>query len=110
MTMLTFEGFDSETLTNINKNVLKTNDLSLGAVISTIIPLILFIAGVVLLFYIIIGGYKFLSSRGDPKSIEAGKTILVNATIGFIIIFISYWVVKLIGQTFGIEAILNIFN
>ena len=82
---------------------------TLGAVVTAILPYIFFFAGLLLLIYIIIGGYRLMFSQGDPKSIADGKTKVTQALIGFIIIFAAYWIVQLVGMVLGLDAITNAF-
>lgn len=83
---------------------------SLGDLISAIIPYIFGVSGIILLLMIVFSGFQILTSAGDPKAMEAGQKRLVNAIIGFIIVFLSYWIVKFVGQMLGIESITTIFG
>jgi len=83
---------------------------SLGDIVSAIIPYIFGISGIILLLMIVFSGFQMLTSAGNPKAMEAGQKRLVNAIIGFVIIFLSYWIVKFVGQMLGIESITNIFG
>jgi hypothetical protein len=82
---------------------------TLGAVISAALPYIFFFAGLLLLIYLIIGGYRLMFSQGDPKAIADGKTKVTQALIGFIIIFAAYWIVQLVGLVLGLNDITNTF-
>lgn len=68
------------------------------------------IAGILLLIYLLFGGLQLMFSTGDPKKIEAAKGKITNAIIGFVIIFISYWIVQLVGILFNIQIIKDIFK
>jgi len=102
-------------LTNLN-NEIRIEDTffgkinSLGDLISAIIPYIFGIVGFILLLMIVFSGFQMLTSTGNPKTMESGQKRLVNALIGFIIVFLSYWIVKFVGQMLGIESIVNIFG
>lgn len=66
------------------------------------------LAGLILLFYFISAGIALISSAGrdNPKAQEQAKATLTSAVIGFIIVFASYWIVKLIGSLFGITNLI----
>ena len=66
------------------------------------------IAGLILLFFFILGGIGMISSAGqsDPGKAEQAKKTLTSAVIGFVIVFASYWIVKLIGQLIGMPNII----
>lgn len=49
-------------------------------------------------------------SQGEPKAMEGAKNKITGAVIGFVIIFVAYWLVLLIGRLLGIAAIGTIFK
>jgi hypothetical protein len=51
---------------------------------------------IVCAIFMIWGGYLMITSSGDPKRFETGKTTLLYALIGFIVILIADKVVKFI--------------
>ena len=67
------------------------------------------IAGVLLLFYFVMGGIGMIAGAGkdNPQQIEKGKQAATSALIGFIVVFASYWIVKLIEQLTGITILGN---
>lgn len=83
-------------------------DLSkIGNLVTLVLNVIYVIAGLVLLFYFILGGIGMISSAGqsDPQKAAAAKKTLTSALIGFVVVFVSYWIVKLIGQLFGVAVL-----
>src|SRR3990170_4627244 len=76
---------------------------NLASLVNNAVPLILALAGIALLLYLIWGGFDFLTSMGDPKKAEMGKTKITQAIIGFFIIFTSYWIVQLVDYLFGLK-------
>ena|SRR3989304_9560174 len=59
-------------------------------------------AGVVALFLLIFAGIKFISSGGDPKSVDSAKKTATYALIGLILVFLSFFIIQLIGQITGL--------
>lgn len=68
---------------------------TLADLVNNAIPYIYAIAGILLILYLIWGGYDYLLSMGDPKKTEAGRNKITTAIIGILIIFVSYWVIQL---------------
>jgi hypothetical protein len=66
-------------------------------------------SGIVMLFYLIYAGYQYMVSSGDPKALQQSRMNITYAIIGFLIIFTSYWVIKLFGVSFSLLPIVNIF-
>ncbi|HJP81493.1 MAG TPA: pilin [Candidatus Saccharimonadales bacterium] len=58
----------------------------LRASLSPLMATIMTIAGILLTLYIAFGGYRYITSNGNPAKAEQAKKILRNAFIGFIII------------------------
>lgn len=83
-------------------DVTKAN-LTIGEIINALVPYIFALAGLALLLILIWGGFEFMTSAGDPKKMEAAKGKLTNAVIGFIIIFIAFWLVQILEVIFGLK-------
>jgi len=73
---------------------------SVGGLISTILPNVYVIAGVIIFFFILLGGFTIITSAGNPEKQKAGGQILTGALVGFAVIFGAYWIVQLIGLIF----------
>lgn len=69
---------------------------NLASLINHALPLVFSIAGIFLLLYLVWGGFGYLTSMGDPKKAESAKKKITNAIIGFIIIFVAYWLVQIL--------------
>lgn len=77
---------------------------SLSDLVNNATPILFALAGALLLAYLIWGGFDFLTSMGDPKKAEVGKTKITHSIIGFFIIFAAYWIVQLVAFLFGLEG------
>lgn len=89
--------------TNSNLGELET----VGSVTSNIISASISIAGVILLFILILGGIGIISGAGsnDPQKLEKGKKAATSALIGFIVVFSAYWIVKLVEYVTGLSLL-----
>lgn len=76
---------------------------SLGSVISSVIEWLLILSAVLAVFWAIMGGYQYITAGGDAEKASGGRTTLLNAVIGLIIIFAAYAVVKFVLK-FVLEA------
>ncbi len=65
------------------------------------------IAGVLILFFILFAGFQIIAGAGtnDPKSAEQGKQAATAAALGFVIVFVAYWIVRLIEVLTGASLI-----
>lgn len=71
------------------------NFTNLASLVNNSLTYLFAIAGILLLLYLIWGGFDYLTSMGDPKKAEGANKKISSAIIGIIIIFISYWIVQL---------------
>ena len=85
-------------------------DLKLGEIVSGLLPYLFAGAGLFLLLYLLLGGFQLMTSGGDPKKMQEAKGKLTNALVGFIIVFIAYWLVQIIASVLGLGKIGEIFN
>jgi hypothetical protein len=85
-------------------------ELTIGSIVSRIVPLLFLIAGISLLIMIVVSGFTFLTSGGDPKKMEQGKNQLTYAVVGFVIIFAAFWLVQILGAMLGLESLTNLFG
>ncbi len=85
---------------------INSDNLDFGSIITGVLPYIFAIAGVVLLFNIISSGLKMMTSVGDPKVMQAAQAKLTTSVIGILILFTSFWIVKLIMQFIGFNVVL----
>lgn len=95
-------GYPNPDKTKIN---LKDPNLSIGQIISALLPYIFTIAGLILFFYLIWAGFEMLTSTGNPKKLESARGRLGQAIVGFIIIFVSYWLAKILETVLGIDIL-----
>ena len=70
--------------------------------IGKIIRAILGIVGSLALVMFIYGGFNIMTAAGTAEKVEKGKQILVWATIGLIVIFTSYALVKFVFTSLGV--------
>lgn len=92
------------------KSVFKTPFTEPGSVtnlVTSFLNIAFVLAGLILLFFFIFGGIKLMSSAGgdNAQETEQAKKTITSALIGFIVVFASYWIVKLIGSITGTPII-----
>ena len=82
---------------------------NISVIVSRLLPYVFVLAGVLLLFYLIAGGYQIMLSGGNPKNIEVGRNKVMYALLGFAVVFTAYWVIRLVATALGLETIISIF-
>lgn len=71
--------------------------------VSVIVSNLFVLSGVILFLTIFYSGFKFI--QDGTKGKDEAKTILTTAAIGFIIMFVAYWVVQIIELAIGQEIL-----
>lgn len=77
--------------------------LNLEIIITNLLGVLARLAGIAAFIMLIVGGFQYLTSTGDPKKTEmAGKTIGA-AIAGLAIIIIGWMALKLIQEITGVN-------
>lgn len=90
----------TSTATKIPNN-LKITDLLTGGGFN-LINFIFTIIGLVFFANLIMAGWDFMFSSGDPKKVSAASTRIINGLIGLVMAVIAFVVVKLLTNVIGI--------
>lgn len=81
----------------------KFENKTIGDIVGGILPYIYVIAGLLLLLKLISGGIALMTSAGNPDKTKAGYGKITGALIGFLIVFISYFVAKIAETLLGVK-------
>ncbi len=81
------------------------NSYSLGGIVSAFLVWFFSIAGITSLIFLILGGFRYLTSQGDPKATAQAQQTVTAAVIGLLIVFASYWIAEIIQTVFGITIL-----
>jgi len=76
----------------------------LGDIVGRVLQFILPFAGVILLFVLIWGGYDFMMSQGNPEKVKGAQAKITSGLIGFGLLILSYFFVKLIAFIFSLQS------
>jgi hypothetical protein len=70
-------------------------------IFQNIVTSILSFAGIVLFILLIVGGFKYLTSGGNPESVASAQKTLTYAILGIVLIALSYLILVLIEYLTG---------
>lgn len=68
--------------------------------IKTIVNMMLFLLGVIAVIMIIIGGFRYATSNGDPGTTKAAKDTILYAVIGLVVAILAYAIVNFVVNAF----------
>lgn len=77
----------------------------LGVFLSYVVSAISVVAGILLFFYLVFGGFRYMMAGGDEKAVMAAKNMITNAGIGMVIIATAWFIAKVLEVVLGIKIL-----
>jgi len=74
---------------------------SIVEILENIISLLAPAAGIAFFIMMLVGGFQFLTSGGDPKAAGAARGTLTYAVIGIVLVIVSWLILVLIRDITG---------
>lgn len=74
---------------------------SLETLFSNVLSVAAAFGGILLFIIIMVAGFKFVTSGGNPKAVESAKNTLTYAIIGAVLLASAYLIILLIQQFTG---------
>jgi hypothetical protein len=68
---------------------------------TSVLNIILLIAGILAVFYLVYAGIMYITSAGDPGKVKTARATIVNAVIGIIIIVCTFTIIKVAVRVGG---------
>lgn len=75
-----------------------------GDVVGRVVTILFIISVVIALAFLIYGGIKWITSGGDKAAVEAARSTIVAAVVGLVIVFLSYFILNIVLQAFGLSG------
>lgn len=79
-------------------------------VFGNFVTTLLALGGIVLFLMLLSGGFRYLTSGGDPKAVEGAQKTLTYAIGGMVLLAGSFIILRLIGAFTGTDAIITNFD
>lgn len=71
-----------------------------NGIVKIIVNVLLFLIGIVSVVMIIFGGFRFVSSNGDPAQAKAARSTILYAVVGLILAIAAYAIVDFVIKRF----------
>lgn len=94
-------GTASPTLPKFTKLTNPLGTTSIPVVIGRVVKAILLIIGSLAFLMFVYGGFVWMTAAGNEAKVETGRNTLIWATLGLIIIFSAYVLVKFLMEAIG---------
>lgn len=76
-----------------------------GGIVNKALDFIFPLAGLILFFMLVWGGFEMLIGAPTKKSMESGRNRVTAAIVGFLLLFSSYWIWQIIEIVFGVKIL-----
>lgn len=96
-------SYKSEIIPSYGTTGFKFENKKIGSIVTKLLDYVYVITGLILLVMLVTGGLGLMTAAGNPDKMKAGYGKITNSLIGFLIIFISYFVVQLIETVLSIK-------
>lgn len=81
------------------------NSNNLGGIVGGGVGFLLAIAVIIALFYLVIGGIRWMTSGGDKAKVESARNHIIAALIGLVVAFLAFFIMNLALSLFGIKGL-----
>ena len=72
----------------------------IGKIALAIVEILLRVGGLLAVFFVVYGGFKYITSQGEPEKTKNARQTIINAVIGLMISIIATTAVAFIGREF----------
>lgn len=69
-----------------------------GDLLQRIVKIFLEFAGAVAVIFLMVGGFQYVSSRGNEEAMEKAKKTITSAVIGIVLIVMAYAIVTIVND------------
>lgn len=95
-----FQGLKCDTTNGqVTVQIQDVNDI--WVIVMNIAQWLIIAGGYVSVYFIIWGGFKYITSAGDPQKVEGAKNAITNAVIGLVIVLASVAIVRTVQASIG---------
>lgn len=73
-------------------------------VTSTIVNLLFYVAAFLAIVYLIIGGVRWITSKGDKTAVEGARKQIVASIIGLVVVAAAFLILKVVFSILGVQS------
>jgi hypothetical protein len=76
---------------------------NIGQTIRNVVIFFIIIAVIVALMYLLYGGIKWITSKGEKTGVEAARNHIMAALLGLVVVFLAVFLLSIVLSAFGIN-------
>ncbi len=92
---------DSTGRCSIVLNDLRGQPQQLLLLVLALVEILLRVAGIVAVVFVLVGGFRYITSQGEPENTKAALGTIINALIGVAIAMLATAAVSFLGNRLG---------
>lgn len=87
----------------ISKTLCGLGGTKAAQTIQNIVVFFIVLAVIIALLYLLYGGIKWITSKGEKTEVEAARNHIIAAIVGLIVVFLAVFIVTIVLGAFGIS-------
>ncbi|MHB8870897.1 MAG: pilin [Candidatus Doudnabacteria bacterium] len=76
-----------------------SSNTGINDIIIKVLNILLGVAFLVAVLFLVIGGFRYITSAGNEEVAGKGRATIINALIGVVVIILSYVIVQVVART-----------
>lgn len=77
---------------------------TLGEGLDKIVPLVFAIAGILVVFYFLLGAFDLITSQGDKNAVASAQAKITHAIIGLVLLVLLFLVLQYLPEAIGLSG------
>jgi len=75
---------------------------TIGDIVNNVVPFIITLAGIILFFVLMWGGFDYVTSQGAPEKLKTANAKITAGVIGFVLLVLSFLITRVLSYIFGV--------
>jgi len=75
---------------------------NIGDIINNVVPFVMTLAGIILFFVLMWGGFDYATSQGSPEKLKTANAKITAGVIGFVLLVLSFFITRVLSYIFGV--------
>ena len=82
------------------KGPLDSSYTNIASIINNVVPFIMALAGIILFFVLMWGGFDYVTSQGAPEKLKTANAKITAGVIGFTLLALSFLITRIVSYVF----------
>lgn len=87
---------------SLDVTVPNANNWGGESILTSLLSMVYMIAGLVAVIGIVMGGFWYVTSNGEPEKIKRGKNAIIYSSIGIVVVLMAFGITGFISGRIGV--------